>query len=307
MKNKLTIFLLSILLLFGLIFIALFASVVFSIKEATSPIELTGNNNIAVLEVKGFIMPSTKIIEKIAKIKEKSGVQGVIMRIESPGGAVGPAQEIYSEIMKLKEIMPVFASLGSIATSGGYYIAAACDRIYSNPGTLTGSIGVIMNFVDLQKVYDFLKVKRHVLKSGKYKDIGSVSRDMSPAEKNLLQNLIDSTFNQFTDAVQATRKLTPENLKLVSDGRIMTGLQAKKLGLIDEIGTLNDAIDGIAKEANLEEKPEIIFPLRKKEKLMDYLLYNSISDVAGKLKNYLHSTSLFFLPEKLFEVRYENN
>lgn len=306
MGKKLSIFFISIFALMGLILISLFASMIFSIKQATSPIQISGSENIAILEIEGIILSSSKVIEKIAKIKDEPNIKAVIVRINSPGGAVGPSQEIYSELLKLKEKMPVFASLETVAASGGYYVAAACDKILTNPGTLTGSIGVIMNFVNFRKVYDFLKLDHSVIKSGNFKDIGSGLRDMKPEEKIILQSIIDDTFKQFTDAILANRKITPKNLKLISDGRILTGLQAKKMGLVDEIGTLNDTIEQITKAANMQSKPNIIYPLRKKEKILDFLLDSSVSNIVKNLKNNLSTGSLFFLPRTLIEVLYEN-
>ena len=307
MGKKLVIFFGSVLILFGLIIVALFASMVFSIKQAAAPMAITGSNNIAVLEIEGVIMTSFKVTEQIAKILDEPNVRAVVVRIDSPGGAVGPAQEIYSEILKLRKSVPVYASLGSIAASGGYYIASACEKIYSNPGTLTGSIGVIMNFVNLKNVYKFLKMDHSVIKSGKFKDIGSGLREMLPNEKTVLQAIIDDTFKQFLAAILATRKLSKAAIDKISDGRILTGLQAKDLGLIDEIGTLNDAIESISKKAKIDSKPKVIYPLRQKEKLIDYLLDKSVSNIVTAVKKQIHPTALFFLPENILEVLYENN
>ena len=307
MKNRLLIFLLSLVVLAVFVFIALLASMVFSIRRATTPIRLTGSKNIAVLEIKGIIMSSARVTEKIAKLKEEEGVRAIVVRINSPGGAVGPSQEIHAELKKLGKKIPVFASLGTIATSGGYYIAAACEKIFSNPGTLTGSIGVMMNFVNLERVYDYLKLEHSVIKSGKFKDIGSASRKISSGEKKLLQGLIDDTFNQFKKAILSNRKLPGKTIKLISDGRILTGLQAKKLGLVDKIGTLQDTIEEITKAAKIQGKPEIIYPLRKKEKFIEYILDYSISNIIGNLKNHFRPGGLLFLPDKLVEVLYENN
>jgi protease-4 len=251
-------------------------------------------------------MSSEKITEKISKIAEEPAVVGVVVRVNSPGGAVAPSQEIYQEILKLRESKPVYASLGTTAASGGYYIAAACEKIYTNPGTLTGSIGVIMNFINLEKVYEFLKMKRGVIKSGKFKDIGSEYRSMKPEEKKVLQNINKDIFDQFIGHVKATRKLSKKTIKTVSDARIMTGKQAKEFGLVDEIGTLNDAITAVATAANIEGKPNIVYPLRQKEKLIDYILQNSISKISGALSSILANSQVLLLPQNLLEVRYEN-
>lgn len=306
MGKKFSVFVTSVFVLIALLFLALFASMVFSIKRATSPALLSGDDNIAVLEITGVIMTSSKITEKIAALKNEPSVKAVVVRIDSPGGAVGPSQEIYSELLKLREIMPVYASLGSVAASGGYYIAAACEKIFSNPGTLTGSIGVIMNFVNMKRLYEYIKIDHSVIKSGKFKDAGSGLRNMTEAEKKLLKSLVTDTFNQFKDAVKTSRKLKPKSLETISDGRILTGLQAKNLGLVDSLGTLNDAISEIGKKVGLKDFPNVVYPLRKKEKLVDYLFDRTISSVINQMKS-IKPFSLYYLPETLTEVLYENH
>lgn len=306
MKDKLGIFIISIICLIAFFFIALIASLVFSIKDASSPIKLAGSGNIAILEVNGIIMDSGKITEKIADLKKESSVSGVIIRVNSPGGAVAPSQEIYQEIIKLKKVMPVYASLGTTAASGGYYIAAACSKIYSNPGSLTGSIGVIMNFFNLEKLYEFLKLKRKTIKSGRFKDIGIETRKMTAEERAILQAVSTDIYEQFISDIQATRKLPKKVLKIVSDARIMTGLQAKKYGLVDKLGTLNDAIEDLAKEANIDGEPNVVYPLREKERFFDYFFRNATSNILGLVSHQLKRVSFNLLPKNLPEVRYED-
>jgi protease IV len=220
-------------------------------------------DKIAIVEVTGVIVQSSGIIQEIHQYLEDGGVKAIILRIDSPGGGVGPSQEIYKEILKAKKSKKVVTSMGSVAASGGYYIACASDRIVANPGTLTGSIGVIMEFTNLEELLKKIGVKGVVVKSGELKDIGSPFREMTPQEKKILQDVIDNVHQQFIQAVADGRKMEREKVALIADGRIFTGEQAKEAGLVDEMGNLQDAIDITAKIANIEGKPTVIYPKRR--------------------------------------------
>lgn len=191
--------------------------------------------------------------KNLKKAQEDITVKGILLKINSPGGTVAESQEIYQLIMETKKTKPIFVSMGDVAASGGYYIASAADRIYACPGTLTGSIGVIFNAPDASELFDKkLGIKAQVIKSGKYKDIGSTSRPMTTDEKALLTGIIQNSYEQFLGAITKGRierndnykapktLLTPENLKTYADGRIFTGDQAKNLGFVDEVGTMED-------------------------------------------------------------------
>jgi len=153
--------------------------------------------------------------------------------------------------------------MGSVAASGGYYIACASDKIVANPGTITGSIGVLMEFTNLEELFKKIGVKGVVLKSGEHKDIGSPFREMTPEEKKIIQMVIDNVHQQFVQAVAEGRKMDRDRVAQIADGRILTGEQAKQLGLVDDIGNLQDAIDLAAKEVAIEGKPNIIYPKRR--------------------------------------------
>jgi len=163
-------------------------------------------------------------------------------------------------------------SMGSVAASGAFYIAAGAKKVYANAGTLTGSIGVIMEFMNLKKLYDWAKVERYSIKTGKLKDSGAEYREQSAEEKEYFQNLVNDTLTQFKGAVSEGRKMTPEEVTAVADGRVFTGVQAKRLKLIDEIGTLDDAVQYIAKEAKLKGKPKLVYPSKKNKGLQELLL-----------------------------------
>jgi protease-4 len=222
----------------------------------------TFGDKIAIVEVKGVISQSSGIIEELQQYGEDEGVKAIILRIDSPGGGVGPAQEIYREIIRIKSKKKVVTSMGSVAASGGYYIACASDRIVANPGTITGSIGVIMQFSNLEELLKKIGVKGVVLKSGEHKDIGSPFREMTPDEKRIMQEVLDNVHQQFIQAVADGRRLDRAKVVPIADGRILTGEQAKNLGLVDEMGNLQDTIDITAKMVGIEGKPNVIYPKR---------------------------------------------
>jgi protease-4 len=223
-------------------------------------------DKIAVVEVKGVISQSSGTIEDLQQYVEDDSVKAIILRIDSPGGGVGPAQEIYREIMKIKQLKPnkkVVTSMGSVAASGGYYIASASDLIVANPGTITGSIGVIMQFSNLEELLKKIGIKGVVLKSGEHKDIGSPFREMTPEEKRIMQEVLDNVHQQFIQAVADGRKLDRSKIVQIADGRILTGEQAKTFGLVDQMGNLQDAIDIAAKMVGIVGKPNVIYPKRR--------------------------------------------
>lgn len=249
-------------------------------------------DKIAIVEIRGIITQSQGIIEEIHQHMEDDGVKAIILRIDSPGGGVGPSQEIHREVIKARAKKKVFASMGSVAASGGYYIACASDKIVANPGTITGSIGVLMEFTNLEELFKKIGVKGVVLKSGEHKDIGSPFREMTPEEKRIVQMVIDNVHQQFVQAVAEGRRMDRERVAQIADGRILTGEQAKQLGLVDQIGNLQDAIDLAAKEAGIEGKPNIIYPKRR----------FSIWDILLKEAAY---RVLEVLREKGFELNYQ--
>ena len=220
-------------------------------------------DKIAIVEIKGVITQSSGIIEKIDEYQEDEGVKAIILRIDSPGGGVGPAQEIHREILKVRSKKKVITSMGSVAASGGYYIACASDLIIANPGTITGSIGVLMEFTNIEELFKKIGIKGVVLKSGEHKDIGSPFREMTPEDKKIMQEVIDNVHQQFVQAVAKGRKMDQAKVMQIADGRILTGEQAKQIGLVDQIGNLQDAIEIVAKMVGIEGKPYILYPKRR--------------------------------------------
>ncbi len=232
-------------------------------------------DKVGVIEIKGLIADPTPIMTQLKEFRENKDVKAIVLRIDSPGGGVGPSQEIYTEIKKTSPVKKIVASMGAIAASGGYYVASATDHIMANPGTITGSIGVIMEFANLEELFKKIGVSTFVLKSGKYKDVGSPLREMTPEEKALLQEFIDSVHDQFVTAVAEGRNLPEEEIRAIADGRILSGEQAQKLGLLDSLGNLEDAIQLAAELGGIKGKPSILYGKKKKLSLLEYVFGSS--------------------------------
>jgi len=251
---------------------------------------------IAVFEIKGIIADAQPTIEKLAKFSKDSSVKAVVLRIESPGGGVSPSQELYQEIRRTAAMKPVVASMGSVAASGGYYIAAAAEKIYANPGTITGSIGVIFQFTNFEELFKKIGFRLEIVKSGAYKDVGNPSRQMTPEERAYLQEMIDNVHQQFVRDVAQGRHISVERVSQVADGRIFTGERAKELGLVDELGNLKDAISAAAEMAAIEGEPKLVYPDREKPSLLEYILDRTAQTITGRLQEYLGLLLLYPLP-----------
>ncbi len=217
---------------------------------------------IGVVEIEGVISDGKDAMEDIVRFKEDDGIKGVIVRINSPGGSVGPSQEIYQELKKLAAKKKVYISASSVCASGGYYIASAGEKIYANPSTITGSIGVIMEQVVAEELLKKIGIQPNTIKSGKYKDVGSPFRKMQDDERAYFQQILDSIHDQFIKDVAEGRKMSYEQAKKLSDGRVFTGSQAKELGLVDGIGTFYDTIDEMKKELGIKDKPVLVYGKR---------------------------------------------
>ena len=220
-------------------------------------------DKVAVIDITGAISRTQTTIDQIHKYRDDQTIKAIVLRINSPGGSVAPVQEIYSELEKLEK--PIVASMGSTAASGGYYIAAIADEIFANPGTLTGSIGVIMQFTKIKGLYEKIGLEQQVVKSGRFKDTGSPVRDLTDEERELLQATLDDVHNQFIDAVSEGRQehLTREEIVALADGRIFSGQQALEHKLVDQLGNLPDAIERAGELGGIEGKPKVVRTERK--------------------------------------------
>lgn len=235
---------------------------------------------VAVIDIGGIISKSDSYIKQIHVYRDDPSVKAIVLRINSPGGSVAPVQEIYRELTKLKK--PIIASMGGTAASGGYYIACASDTIVANPGTLTGSIGVIMQFTKLKGLYEKVGLEQQVIKSGQFKDAGSIFRDLTDEEIAILQGTVDDVYNQFVDAISESRedRLTRNEVTNLADGRIFSGKQALTHKLVDQLGNLQDAILLAGELGNIEGTPRIVRKQRKPT-LLEQILgikYNSQFD-----------------------------
>jgi len=220
----------------------------------------SGGDHIAIIRIEGVITGSEEITELLKRSDEDDHIKAILLRIDSPGGAVVPSQEIYDAVKKIKMAgkKKVLVSMGTVAASGGYYIAAASNYIMANPGTLTGSLGVIMEMANFEGLLQKVGVESVVIKSGENKDAGSPFRKMTQEEHLLFQNVLDDVHDQFMTAVSEGRSMTMEKVKPLADGRIFTGRQAQKVGLVDGIGNMEDAIAKTAEMAGIHGKPTLV-------------------------------------------------
>ncbi len=236
---------------------------------------------VAVLKVEGVINTADDILARLKKVEEDKSIKALVVRVNSPGGAVGASQEIYEELKKIKEKYkkPVVVSMENVAASGGLYISLPANVIYANGGTITGSIGVIIQKLTVKELLHKLGIKAEVVKTGKYKDILSPFRDMTPDEKEYLLKLEENVLNQFKEAVVENRKgKLKVDINQIADGRIFTGSQAKEIGLIDKIGNYQDAISEAASLAGIKGKP-VVVELKKEQPLVKKILGTSLKGV----------------------------
>lgn len=202
---------------------------------------------------------SEDLVDQLERARKSKKVKAVVIRINSPGGSAAGSEEVYHQIMRVRDSgKPVYASMGDVAASGGYYIAAACNKIYADQGTMTGSIGVIFQTADMSKLFDKIGYKAETVKSGKFKDIGSPNRAMTPEERALLQGMVNNIYEGFVKAVADGRKMQVEKVKSIADGRIFTGSQALEAGLVDKIGGLRDTTKAAARAAGIDGEPAIV-------------------------------------------------
>ena len=228
-------------------------------------LDFSSQDRVALIRIEGVILDAQATISELKQYSENPLVKAIVLRIDSPGGGVVPSQEIHDAVkrVKNKSTKAVIASMGTVAASGGYYIAAATDRIIANPGTLTGSIGVIMEMANFEGLMKKVGVEGVVIKSGRFKDVGSPLRKMSDEERKLLQSVMDDVHHQFIQAVADGRSLEVSDVEPLADGRIYTGRQAKEARLVDELGDLDDAIHIAADIAGMEGEPKVVEPRKR--------------------------------------------
>lgn len=239
--------------------------------------------DIAIVKIEGPIFEAIDTLRELERYRKNRSIKAIVIRIDSPGGAVAPSQEIFEEVKKLKKNKKVVVSMGTVAASGAYYIASAADKIFASPGTITGSIGVIMESFGLHELVKWALVESRVIKSGEYKDVGSPFREMTSKEKAYLQDILDNMYQQFKSAISKQRGISMEKMDEIAEGKLYTGEMAVKAGLIDELGTLYDALDEAKKLAGLPEDARIIWP---RDERFPYSIFFSTKKWIDSIENF---------------------
>lgn len=238
---------------------------------------------VGVVEIEGAIADARDTIEHIRRFRKDKDIKAIVIRIDSPGGAVGPSQEIYREIRKTVETKKVVASMGAVAASGGYYVACATDGIVANPGTITGSIGVIMGYTNFRQLLDKIGMVPVVIKSGPYKDTGSPTREMRDDEREILQSITSNIHEQFVTAIAEGRNMDRALVEKAADGRIFTGEDAKARGLVDRLGNFEDALEWAGELGGIDGEVVPVYARDEKLSLLRYLMSSSLSDWMSRI------------------------
>ncbi|MBK8013863.1 MAG: signal peptide peptidase SppA [Deltaproteobacteria bacterium] len=267
-----------------------------NLSEGDDRVFRAGRDRVGVVELTGEIVDAKEIVAQVRTFARRTDLRGLVVRIDSPGGAVAPSQEIFSAMRWASKKMPVVASMGSMAASGGFWASLGADYVFASPGTVTGSIGVITQSPDLRGIAELARVKMRTFKSGPLKDAGNPFREMTAEDEALFMGLINDIYTQFVDTTAERRKLPLERVKALADGRVLTGRAAKEAGLVDELGDLYDAARKVvalaalrrgedsaavpnATSADVDEDPTLVYPREPGPKLMD-LLMASMSQAA---------------------------
>ncbi len=285
--SKTTKWLIGIFSFLAIFFLIIIISIAMLFNESDTEDVSSGTaGTVALVELKEPIISSEHIVQQIKRYRENTNVHAIVLRIESPGGGVAASQEIYQEVKKTREYgKPIVVSMGAVAASGGYYIAVGASKIVANPGSITGSIGVISQFMHVNELLDKIGITSTTIKSGKLKDAGSPFREPNEEDKKYFQEMIDDVYDQFVATVAKERRLDKSLVKKYADGRVFTGRKAYELKLIDTLGTYQDAIKIAAQLAEVFGTPRVIKE-RKKEKLSD-LIFGEVRNEITQLKNEL--------------------
>lgn len=270
-------------ILIGLVIFIVLLIVINSITYSNKP-------KIALINIKGVISKYTDVLKYLSLAEKDISVKAVVINVDSPGGAVGASQEIYRAIERIRNKKPVIVSMGNVAASGGYYISAPANVIFANPGTITGSIGVIVQHMDLTKIMNKIGLKIENIKSGKNKDILYPNNKLTLQQKKLIKGIVLDVYNQFIDAIVKYRKISKNKLLKIADGRIFSGNQARKLGLVDKIGNLQDAIEEARKLIGKEGAEAIIVPFEKQKTIIERLIGSEIH-----LNTFLAPTGIYYI------------
>ena len=274
-----------------LITVAFFLLILWTTRGGITSPSIYHGDKIGVVDIKGLISEPEATIKALRDFRYNQKIKAVVIRINSPGGAVGASQELYEEIQRLDQKKPVVASLATVAASGGYYASLGARHIVANPGTVTASIGVIMKVPNIEGLLEKLGIKTTVVKSGTFKDLGSITRDMTEDERALLKGVMQDIQKQFVTAVANSRKLPEEQVSAIADGRIMTGHQALDAKLVDQLGNFSVAVDKAAGLAGIEGRPELVYPKKDRISIMRELLQEEGTKTLGNALRQLLGSS----------------
>ncbi|MBN1103907.1 MAG: signal peptide peptidase SppA [Deltaproteobacteria bacterium] len=275
------------ILVAAVVFLGAAMAVILSIFGPSSAFSF--RERIGVINVEGTIIDSEPILNQLVDFKRDKSIKAIVMRVNSPGGGVAPSQEIYREIRKTIKTKKVIASMGNLAASGGYYISSAADKIVASPGTLSGSIGVIMEFVQLEDLLKKLGVGLEVVKTGEFKDIGSPHRKMSERDRGLITALIQEIQTQFVEAVARGRNLPVEKVREIADGRILSGARCKELGLVDMLGNFQDAVDLAKQMSGIEGEVTLVYARKARGMLWELLFDDAMESAYRAARNVLQT------------------
>ncbi len=267
-------------------FFSLIAALLFKSGAATTPL-ISSGSGVGIVTLEGVIGSPQEVLKQLRQFRDNEDVKAIVLRIDSPGGAVGASQEIYRELRQIDKVKPVVASLVNTAASGAFYSACGTRWIVSNPGTVTGSIGVIMQLPNIGGLLQKLGIKTTVIKSGKLKDLASITRELTPEERQILQSVMDDIHHQFIEDVAKGRKLPVEKVAEVADGRIFSGRQALSLHFVDELGNFSDAVKKAAELGGIKGKPRLIYPEKDKFTAIREILEESGANSMLKFLNLL--------------------
>lgn len=250
---------------------------------------------VGLVQISDVILSSEPSIKQLRAFREDDAIAGVLLRIDSPGGASAPSQEIFSEVMKFRDSnKPVVVSVGNMAASGGYYIASAATRIFANPSSITGSIGAIVEFPQYYKLLDKIGVSLNVIKAGGFKDMGSPQREMTPGDRALMQGIVDDIHHQFIRDVARARSMNADSLRRIADGRIFTGAQALKARLVDTLGSFEDALAYLKETVGLSPKAAVV-EKKPRESFLRTLVFGELAERFPFLKTPSMPAGPYFL------------
>lgn len=275
---------LTVLVILVAVAVVLGATMVAALKILAPSTSLFFHQKIGVIPIDGTISSARPITSQLVKFRKDKRIKAIILRINSPGGAIGPTQEIYREVQKVAPHKKIVASMGGVAASGGYYIAAAAHKVVANPGTITGSIGVLMEFVRVEELLKKIGVDLEILKSGEFKDIGSPDRELTERDREILNRLIMELQKQFVEAVALGRSLPVEKVNQIADGRVFSGARAKELGLVDDLGNFQDTVEITKELAGIKGEVTLVYGEEKKSALWALLFDTGAEFILSHLK-----------------------